>query len=199
MEFVRSAGKGFFPLDKELGLIPGDLTPLGHEQLVRIAGWMPFERAAEMFTDFTGIQVSSAMSRRYTEKAGAAYVEMQDEAVARLEREKPRAPAGPKKVQVSVDGAMVPLVKGEWAEVKTLAVGSVQPAVKEHQEWVVHTSELSYFSRLAPAEEFDRLALVEMHRRGVENAHEIGAVQDGRSGNRDLSITTARKRCASWI
>ena len=172
-------GKGFFPLDEELGLLPGSLTPLGHEQLVRMAGWMPFKRAAEMFGDFTGIEVSSAMSRRCTEQAGAAYVELQSQAVARLERDQPKAPAGPAKVQVSVDGAMVPLVAGEWAEVKTLVIGAVQPAVKEREEWVIHTRELSYFSRLAPAEEFGRQALVEMHRRGVENAREVGAVQDG--------------------
>ena len=172
-------GKGFFPLDKELGLLPGGLTPLGHEQLVRLAGWMPFGRAAEMFADFTGIAVSSGMSRRYTEEAGEAYVELQNQAVERLEREKPGAPGGAEKMQVSVDGAMVPLVKGEWAEVKTLVIGEVQPAVKEKEAWVVHTRALSYFSRLASAEEFQRLALVEMHRRGVENAGQVGAVQDG--------------------
>jgi len=172
-------GKGFFPLDKELGLLPGGLTPLGHEQLVRLAGWMPFGRAAEMFADFTGIAVSSGMSRRYTEEAGEAYVELQNQAVERLEREKPGAPGGAEKMQVSVDGAMVPLIKGEWAEVKTLVIGEVQPAVKEKEAWVVHTRALSYFSRLASAEEFQRLALVEMHQRGVENAGKVGAVQDG--------------------
>jgi hypothetical protein len=140
---------------------------------------MPFERAAELYADLTGIVVSSAMSRRYTEKAGEVYVKMQSEETERLEREKPEAVRGAEKLQVSVDGAMVPLVAGEWAEVKTLVIGSVQPAVKEKEEWVVHTRELSYFSRLMSAEEFERLALVEMHRRGVENAREVGAVQDG--------------------
>lgn len=152
---------------------------MGHEQLVRVSGWMPFERAAELFEDFTGIAVSSAMSRRYTEKAGEVYVEMQNQEAERLEREKPEAPGGAEKLQVSVDGAMVPLVAGEWAEVKTLVIGEVQPAVKEKEEWVVHTRNLSYFSRLVTAEGFERLALVEMHRRGVENAREVGAVQDG--------------------
>src|SRR5512137_695038 len=52
-EYARSVGRGFFPLDEELRLLPGMLTPLGCEQLVRLSGWMPFERAAEMFTDFT--------------------------------------------------------------------------------------------------------------------------------------------------
>ncbi len=160
-------------------MLPGSLTPLGHEQLVRLAGWMPFGRAAELFEDFTQITVSSAMSRRYTEQAGAIYVQLENQEVEQLEREKPSAEGMAEKLQVSVDGAMVPLLAGEWAEVRTLAIGEVQPAVKEQDEWVIHTRQLSYFSRLAPAQEFERQALVEMHRRGVENARAVAAVQDG--------------------
>jgi hypothetical protein len=37
---------------------------------------------------------------------------------------------------------------------------------------------LSYFSRKVNAQEFQRLALVEMHRRGVENASEVAAIMD---------------------
>jgi hypothetical protein len=74
---------------------------------------------------------------------------------------------------------MVPLVHGVWAEVKTLVVGEVQPAVEEHGERVVHTRNLSYFSRKVNAEAFQRLALVEIHRRGVEHATEVAAIMDG--------------------
>jgi hypothetical protein len=45
--------------------------------------------------------------------------------VETLEREVPVAPQGPAVQLLSVDGAMVPLVVGEWAEVKTLALGVV--------------------------------------------------------------------------
>jgi hypothetical protein len=41
----------------------------------------------------------------------------------------------------------VPLLHGQWAEVWTLVIGEVQPAVQEKEEWVVHTRNLSYFSR----------------------------------------------------
>lgn len=51
MGFVRSVGGGFFPLDEELELLPGKLTPQAHEELVRLAGWMPFEKAVELFGD----------------------------------------------------------------------------------------------------------------------------------------------------
>ena len=85
MAFVHSVGKGFFPLDEALGLLPGMLTPHGHECLVRLAAWMPFGRAAEILEDFMGVHVSPIVSRKYTEEAGLAYVHLQEEAVQRLE------------------------------------------------------------------------------------------------------------------
>jgi hypothetical protein len=179
MKFVHGVGKGFFPLDEELELLPGVLTPHGHECLVRLASWMPFEKATELLADFMGIEVSELVSQRYSEAAGAAYEQMQNEEVEQLEREAPLAEKGSDKLQISVDGAMVPLLHGNWGEVRTLVVGEVQPAVEERGEKVVHTHNLSYFSRKVNAEEFQRLAYVEMHHRGVENAQEVAAVVDG--------------------
>ena len=179
MVFVRSVGRGFFPLDEELELLPGMLTPHGHECLVRLAGWMPFAKATEILEEFMGIRVSKGVSRRYTEAAGAAYEQMQAEEVERLEKEMPRAVKGANKLQISADGAMIPLLHGVWAEVRTLVIGEVQPAVIEKGEKVVHTRNLSYFSRKVSAQEFQRLALVEMYRRGVENAKEVAAIMDG--------------------
>ena len=43
---------------------------------------------------------------------------------------------------------MVPLVGGEWAEVKTLVIGDIQEPVFEGGEWVVHSKNHSYFSRM---------------------------------------------------
>lgn len=179
MEFVRSADRGFFPLDEELELLPGALTPHGHECLVRLASWMPFQKAVEMLEDFMGIRVSRSVSQRYAEEAGAAYEQIQNEEAEWLEKEAPRASTHADKIQISVDGAMVPLLHGVWAEVKTLVIGEVQPAVEEKGEKVVHTRNLSYFSRKATAQEFQRLALVETHRRGVENAKEVATIMDG--------------------
>jgi hypothetical protein len=179
MGFVRNVDKGFFPLDEELELLPGVLSPHGHESLVRLACWMPFEKAVEMFEDLLGIQSSKSLSERYTEGAGAAYVSLQTAEAERLEREMPPAPAGADKLQVSADGAMVPLVHGQWVEVRTVVIGEVQPPVEERGEWVAHTRNLSYFSRRVTAEEFTRLALVEIQNRGIENAKEVGAVMDG--------------------
>lgn len=172
-------GRGFFPLDEELALLPGKLTPREHECLVRLGGWMPFGRALEIVGDFLGIAVSQIVAQNYTEMAGAMYVQMQEEEVVRLEAEMPEAVLGAERMQISADGAMIPLLHGVWAEVRTLVIGEVQPAVQEQGEWVVHTRNLSYFSRKVSAQEFQRLALVEMHRRGVERAKDVVAVMDG--------------------
>jgi hypothetical protein len=181
-----SARAGFFPLDEELELGggAGNLSPRLHEWLVRLSAWAPFEQACKLLSDFARVQVSETTTRRQTEAAGAAYEMIQTEEMEWIERTLPPSPQGPDKQLLSVDGAMVPLLHGQWAEVKTLVLGEVQEPVWEARtkEWVVHTSNLSYFSRMTDADTFGRLALVEIQERGVERAAEVGqvgAVMDG--------------------
>jgi hypothetical protein len=116
---------GFFPLDEELELLPGRLSPWLYENLTRLGTWIPFPRAAEMLAVFTGVVVSDDVARDRTETAGAAQVTLQTAAVERLEREAPLAPAGPPKQYLSADGAFVPLVGGVWGEVKSVVIGDV--------------------------------------------------------------------------
>jgi hypothetical protein len=160
-------------------LLPGELTPRMEEDLCHLATWVPFERAAQLLRRMQGVVVSAATVRRHTEASGAGYVAVQEAEVERIEREGEPAPVGPAKQLLSVDGTMVSLVKREWAEVKTLVVGVIEEPVLEKGEWVVHTREVSYFSRLMEAEHFARAALVETHRRGVEKAEQVIAVTDG--------------------
>lgn len=172
-------GKAFFPLDEELGLGAERLTPHAHECLVRFGSWVPFEKAAAELAFSLRVQVSEPTARRYAQTAGAAYERWQTEEVERLERETPEPPDGPEKLFFSVDGAFIPLVGGEWTEVKTLTIGEIADPVLERGEWVVHSRQHSYFSRVAEAQQFRGLALVETHRRGVERAGKVGAVTDG--------------------
>ncbi len=179
MVFAPSVPWGFFPLDEELELLAGHFTPSVYEGMTRLGTWMPFERAVKELEYFWRVTATEPTLRRQAEAAGAAYVRVQDQQVARLEREAPPAPQGPDQQFLSVDGARVPLVGGEWAEVKTLAVGEVTPPVQHKGETVIQTCDMSYFSRLTDAKTFQRLALVETHRRGVETAKQVGAVTDG--------------------
>ena len=181
MPSAPSVKRGFFPLDEELQLLAGQFTPSVCEGMTRLGTWMPFKRAVKEMKYFWQVTVTEPTVRRTTEGAGAAYVAVQTAEVEQLERILPPPPQGPAVQLMSVDGAYVPLVHKAWAEVKTLALGTVGEPVLDAQrgESVVHTTELSYFSRLAEAEEFGRLALVEIHRRGTETAHQVCAVTDG--------------------
>lgn len=172
-------GRAFFPLDEELELLPGCLTPSLQQDLVRLGTWMPFSKAAQELGYFRNTAVSRPTAERITEAAGAAYEKLQSAEVEWIERELPQAPAGPRQQLLSVDGAMVPLVGGEWGEVKTMVIGEVQPPAEVRGERVIHTCHHSYFSRLTDADTFQRLSLVETHRRGVETAQAVGAVTDG--------------------
>jgi len=174
-------GWGFFPLDEELGLVPGRFTPRLQESLARLGTWMPFRHAADELAFFTGVVVSEATARRVTERAGQAYVAVQTAQVAELERTLPLPPVSPARLLLSVDGAFVPLVGGEWTEVKTLALGVIEEPVFDVKrgEYVVQTRDLSYFSRRSEAADFTRQALVETQRRGVETAGRVAAVTDG--------------------
>lgn len=179
MPRAPSAAQGFFPLDEELALLPGALTPSLHEALVRLGTRMPFRSVVQELACLKHVTTTEATVRRQTEAAGAAYVALQTAQVERMERTLPAAPQGASRQLLSADGAMVPLIHGEWAEVKTVAIGAVQLPVLEKGERVVHTTELSYFSRLADAETFTHLATVETQRRGTERAEIVCAVNDG--------------------
>lgn len=180
MGFVLPAAAGLFPLDDELGLLSGQLTPRLQEGLVRLSTHIPaFAKAAVEFAFWTQVEVHRTTARRISQAAGATAVAKETAEAERLLRTHPLPPPGPERLVLSVDGAMVPLVHGQWAEVRTLAVG--EPGVNGGADGPqqVHTSARSYFSRLTDSATFGELATVEIHRRGVETAHQVGAVVDG--------------------
>jgi hypothetical protein len=174
-----AVGQGFFPLDEELGLQPGlSLTPRQQDHLVHLSSWMPFERAAQMMACLLGVQVSEATTRRHSEQAGALALAVQTEQ-AQGKAEVISSSAKAPRLAVSADGAYVPLVKGQWAEVRTVAIGEVEQDTTACGEQEIHVRHLSYFSRMTDAQTFADLAEVEMRRRAVSCAHQICAVTDG--------------------
>lgn len=169
-------GRGFSPLDELLALGMGAFSPYLQEAMVRLGVLLPFGQAMATLEFFTAVAVGKATVRRLTERAGTEAERIVTEEAERLEREEVPSVVGPPVQQVSADGAMVPLIGGVWAEVKTVAVGTVVSAVEESE---AHTEQLSYFSCLADAASFTRLAAGEMHRRGVDTAETVCAISDG--------------------
>jgi hypothetical protein len=150
-------------------------APRSQEQLVHLAVWMPFERAVQMLKRFTGVQISEATARRHTYQVGQAALAVQN-AQASTGASVAACAKGQDKLVVSPDGAMVPLLGGQWGEVKTVVVGEVKPVGPDEQ---IHSTQLSYFSHMSDAQTFTEQASGELIRRGVDQAEQVGTVMDG--------------------
>src|SRR5947207_8810499 len=162
-----SVGKVFFPLDEELELLPGNLAPRQQEHLVHLACFMPFDKVVEMMEELLSVQTTEETVRRHTEQVGSwmeagpsAEIEADGASDEDLERPLERCVFSP-------DGAMISLVHKQWAETRTVAIGEPQERRNAKGEVEIHVGKLSYFSRLADASTFTRLAEVEMRRRRV--------------------------------
>ena len=173
------ASGAFSPLDEELELGPETFDPHLVESIVLLGTVMPFERVPLVADRLLKVPVSAETARRLTEAVGRTRVALEDAEAERLRATLPMPTSGPAVQQLSLDGAMVPLVGGEWAEVKTLALGVVEPTTAADGGVRIRTTTLSYFSRLTDADTFRELARGELHRRGTAAATVVCAVQDG--------------------
>lgn len=133
---LSACGAGFFPLSERLALLPGTLSPAIAALVVQFGLELPFERASVLLAAATGVRVSAATVRRMTEAAGVVWRQLEWELVSALEAEAldpagasvpiPEAdPIAPETVaQVSMDGAMVPLVGGNGLRYGPWPLGS---------------------------------------------------------------------------
>lgn len=179
MEPAPSVGSVFSPLDEELALLPGRLAPRQQEHLTHLASFMPFEQASQMGETLLGVRTTRETIRQLAERMGTGM-----QAAQTAESEAPSAPASreePKPVRcaLSADGAMISLVKKQWVEVRTLAIGVPKTGRGQIGEQEIHVGQLSYFSRLADASTFTILSAGEMRRRRVAQAEAVCAVTDG--------------------
>ncbi len=102
-------GRAFSPLDEALGLGGGSrCSPKVLRWLVRLGGTLPFDQAAELLADLTGLVVSAATARRLSAAVGAtavALAEAEVEAeVERIEQEWPEAPVAPARLVTGAEG-----------------------------------------------------------------------------------------------
>ena len=165
-------------------MLPGHYCPSLQAAIVRFGSWLPFARVPAELAGLTRTSIGVETVRRLTETVGAALEAAETQALRQLEHDLPTPPAGPAVQQLSADGAMVPLLHGAWAEVKTVAIGTVEAEPRSSRPAAatpkpVHARALSYFARLCTAAQFGHLATLETHRRGTATAGTVVAVTDG--------------------
>ena len=140
---------------------------------------MPFDKAASMVERLLGVQTNEETVRRLSERMGKWMEEAQTAERDVTEQGEKDQKDFLTRCAFSVDGAMIPLTKKQWAETRTLAIGEPTEKRNAERKREIHVGRLSYFSRLTDASTFMDLAEVEMRRRGVNEAEQVCAVTDG--------------------
>jgi len=187
MELVQTVEQVFSPLDEKLELQPGSVTPLQLKHLVHFASFHSFEEAAQMLQEHHGVQVSASTVRRQTEDIGAEALVVQDEKEQKPLCNHTRVKEGRRdkkaeKMMMSSDGSYISLVGKRVAEVKTMVIGEVKENKEPSKQRInqeVKTTAISYFSRMTDSATFITLATKETQRRGLLQAKQVCAVQDG--------------------
>lgn len=146
--------------------------------MVRLGSKLTFGEAVKEIWYAHRTTVPEATLRRTTHKHGQAAEEIDKEKTAELERRAPASKAKPDKLLMSTDGAFIHTTTGEWVEVKTVAVGDLTLGNNKNKP---KTTDISYFSRKYDARTFEKYALSELHRRGIDNASLVVSVNDGSS------------------
>jgi hypothetical protein len=159
-------------------------------QAVRLAVEIPsYQRAVEVFQDFTHLPLSKSTLHRLTTQAGQQVAQMlADEAQATVQVPGPNAPVvwrtppepDSPLMNVSSDGVLIRLRGEGFKEVKVVAVSAVEQTTDaktgETQTQLTHHS---YRAGLWEAASFASHVWAESERRGLANARQVVSVNDG--------------------
>lgn len=168
--------RAFSRLYDELELPTSGLTPHAHQGLVLLGTLVPFAKAAQHLHTLLNVQVSTSTTRRLTEQAGACLQHWQDQQAQPLREAPASEEETPARLVLATDGVLIAVRPREWAEVKMTTIGAVGQPRKQGEP---HCEQLSYFARLSDAATFGDLASGEIKRRGVAQAQEVAAINDG--------------------
>jgi len=181
---------GQSPLDKQLGIEPGQISA-GLGPLLALLGIQsPFETASgRLANELLLVEVSDNSVRKETQLMGQLQAEL--EASQKTESEtvnvpQARAQAGKRKrkrLYGGIDGTIVP-VRKEWRELKTATWYVVEeqdepPSAEVGQQTHLKAKALSYYCEMASAQAFGPLVWAKGCQREAHLAEEVVFVCDG--------------------
>lgn len=163
---MKSAGRGFFPLDERWGLTKSVYSPEMARQMVWLGGLLPYEQASQVFERFGYNVVPSASIWRQTQDYGERmrkHVERQQDFVG-VERIKLPPPGydHQRRKGISMDGGMVNIRGEGWKEMKVGTVFDIDLRLERdkktrdlverpHGVHMTYTAVLGSVSQFAPA------------------------------------------------
>lgn len=167
-------GQGFYPLDQELGINPGEMS----EEVMQLAALMGIEgsfgKSQDKLARTTLLELSPNSIRKATLKVGQVVLEQEQALLERsqpleAQREQKRDP----RLYGSMDGFMVLLEDG-WHEMKAGAWWTT----KTNRRGEIKAENIRYYTDLLPAHEFSDLVWATGFEQKADQALELVFVAD---------------------
>lgn len=180
---------GHSPLDRQLGLRPGQVSVVLGSLLAMLGNVGAFREAARMAYQLLRVCVSENTIRRQTQRYGA----MQEEQEGEWEQEshdseklltrRRTVAEGPKRLYGGLDGVIIPL-KDQWMELKVgcwyVAPGGDE--ISSSREPPTHRAEeISYYCELSDVDGLRPLVWASGYPRDADRAQEVVFIADGAS------------------
>lgn len=187
---VRIVTKGFFPLDKQLGVKDKHWSEGVVKQAVWLSGMLPFADAAEVLSEVGQVSISESSVWRLTQAWGKRLVDLEtkeQEAANATPKQDELLPAEvrqERRMGLSMDGTMIYIRGEEWKELKVGCLFEVvlRPVLDPKTgEWVEQgcARHNSYACHLGGPQAFGQKVWTEAQRRRFRQAAETQVVADG--------------------
>lgn len=183
--------QGHYPLDMDLGLRPNAMSAEVERLAAMVAVEMPFAKGAVVFEELTLLSISDQSLDKAAQSYGAEVQQKEFESYEQslnqeqmLARE--RESTAPLRLYGSMDGGRVQTraAQGEvqpWRELKVGAwfEAKGQPPSKPDGKWSIRAQNITYYSDIAPAEDFGKIMWSTGIDRQAERAIELIFLGDG--------------------
>lgn len=170
-----NCGKGFCPIDETLQLDGGCTTIAVRAKIARLAALVPFGRCSVELGHLCGIEVSAKTVERVAELVGSQIGKQAAQVEAYVLSGHAEEPdIAPKRLYVTVDGAMAPMKDG-WRECK---VGAVYEASTNDKGEVV-AQDIEHVGTFGNAEAIGDKLYALAFKRGVQRCRDVVVLGDG--------------------
>ena len=160
----------------------GRYTPKVVETVVRLGSRLTYQETQEELEMLWGVSLSKTTIREMTIHYGQIGEKVVMKEIKEIQegKEVERCVEVADQMVMSIDGGMILTTTGEWREVKTMAVGQFEARFNKKEGQIkAKTDQISYFSRIEEAAQFCESSIYEWHKRGMDKASQIVAVNDG--------------------
>jgi hypothetical protein len=178
---VQPADAGLFPLDEDLGLQGGSLSPCLQRDVVWLSALLPYAQGNAVLQRFGYPDIPITTLWEQTQRVGAAWLEHDQAVYVGVERTRwqPAAYQPRLRKSVGMDGGMVNVRAEGWKELKVGVIGSLTAPGQLRQEQASCSENLHYTACLGSVDDFSPRLWQLAVQQDVPYAGQVAVTADG--------------------